>query len=117
MFAINNLTTAGNQTSLAVLADGSTVTLTFRYRPAIQRWTVDVTRGVFVALGVGLSSGPNLLRIWRHIIPFGLKVSTADGTDPFMADDLAGTPPRVTITVLDGSNGRTDLEDAEAAIA
>jgi len=115
MFAITNLTTSGNQTSIALLADGSSVTLTFIYRPAIQRWTVDVTRGDFSAKGIGLSTHPNLLRSWRNVIPFGLQVVTVDGTDPFMADDLTGTPPRVIINMLDGTQGGTDLEDVEAA--
>lgn len=115
MFAINNLTAAGNQTTVAILADGSAVTLRFLYRAAIQRWTVDITRGSFIAKAVGLSTNPNLLRIWRNIIPFGLAVSTKDGTDPFMADDLTGNPPRVIITMLDSTGGRTDLADVEAA--
>lgn len=115
MFVINNLTAAGNQTSLAILSDGSSVSLTFKYRAAIQRWTVDVTRGIFIAKGIGLASGPNLLRLWRNVIPFGLAVTTKDGTDPFMADDLTGSPPRVTITMLDGTKGRSDLTDVEAA--
>lgn len=115
MFPINNLTAAANQTTVAILADGSSVTLRFLYRPAIQRWTVDVTRGTFVAKAVGLATNPNLLRIWRNVIPFGLAVYTKDGTDPFMADDLTGNPPRVTITMLDGTRGRSDLTAVEAA--
>lgn len=118
MFALKNLTTSGNQTSIARLADGSSVTLTFIYRAAIQRWTVDVSRDDFVATGLGLSTNMNLLRIWRNVIPFGLQIVTADGTDPFLADDLAnspGLPARVTINVLDGTNGQTDLTDVEAA--
>lgn len=114
-FPISNLTAAGVQTSIALLADGSTVTLRFRYRPAIQRWTVDVQRGTFIANGVGLATNPNLLRLWRNIIPFGMAVSTVDGTDPFMADDLAAPNPRVTLTMLDSSAGRTDVEDVEVA--
>lgn len=118
MFVLNNLTTAGNQTSTAILADGTRVVLTFRYRAAIQRWTVDVAYKTFVAKGLGLSTHPNLLRVWRNVIPFGLQVVTDDGTDPFMADDLAsspGTTPRVTINILDGTSGGTDLIDVEAA--
>lgn len=115
MFVLNNLTTAGNQTSTAILADGTRVALTFRYRAAIQRWTVDVAYGNFVANGVGLATHPNLLRVWRNVIPFGLQVVTADGTDPFLADDLAGSPPRVIINILDGTSGGTDLTDVEAA--
>lgn len=114
-YIVNNLTAAAVQTSIALLADGSSVTLTFRYRPAIQRWTVDVERGSFVAKGIGLSTNPNLLRLWRKVIPFGLAVSTADGTDPFMADDLAGPTPRVTVTMLDNTGTLTDVEDVEEA--
>ena len=113
MFQITNLTASGNQTSTIVLEDGSTVTLTFIYRPAVQRWTVDVTRGTFVAKGLGLTTHPNLLRPWRKIIPFGLQVTTKDGTDPFMADDLQSG--RVIINMLDSSAGGTDLEDVEVA--
>lgn len=115
MFKIDNLTNAGNQTSTAILDDGTTIAFTFIYRAAIQRWTVDVVYGAFVARAIGLASGPNLLRLWRRVIPFGLQVSTPDQTDPFMADDLASG--RVTLTVLDGTAGGTDVEDAEAAIA
>lgn len=113
MFTISNLTAAGNQTSTAVLADGTTVTLTFIYRAAIQRWTVDVARGAFEARAIGLATSPNLLRLWRNVIPFGLQVSTKDNTDPFMADDLVSG--RVTITMLDGTAGETDVADIEAA--
>lgn len=114
-YVVNNLTAAAVQTTIALLADGSSVTLTFRYRPAVQRWTVDVERGSFIAYGLGLATNPNLLRTWRNVIPFGLAVSTADGTDPFMADDLAGPNPRVTVTMLDNTGSRTDVDDVEAA--
>lgn len=116
-YPINNLTAAAVQTSTALLSDGSAVTLTFRYRPAVQRWTVDVERGTFIARGIGLATNPNLLRLWRRVIPFGLAVSTVDGTDPFMADDLAAPAPRVTVTMLDNTGTLTDVDDVEAAIA
>ena len=113
MFDIGNLTEEGNQTSSALLQDGSTVDLTFIYRAAVQRWTVDVERLGFSAKAIGLSMHPNLLRGWRNIISFGLQVTTKDGTDPFLADDLTGDPPRVIVTMLDGTDGRTDLTDVE----
>ena len=111
MFQINNLTTSANQTSIAIMADGSSVTLTFKYRPAIQRWTVDVSRGSFVANGLGLTTHPNLLRVWRDVIPFGLQIVTKDSTDPFMADDLQSG--RVVINMLDNTGENTDVEDVE----
>ncbi len=69
MFALNNLTASPRQTSTAILADGTTVTLMFIYRPAVQRWTVDVAYKLFTANGLGLSTHPNLLRRrpgWRR---------------------------------------------------
>lgn len=117
MIVLNNLTAAGNQTTVVTLTDGSTVRLTFIYRAAVQRWTVDVVRQQFIARGIGLSTFPNLLRSWRYIIPFGLQVTTDDGTDPFLANDLdnsSGTP-RVKVAVLDQSAGLTEVTDAEAA--
>lgn len=120
MFALTNLTVNNVQTTTAILADGSTLTLTFRYRAAVQRWTVDVSypKTGFTYNGKGLSTHPNLFRLWRNIIPWGLQVSTPDGTDPFMPTDLApgagGTPARVTVTVLDSTNGRTDVQQVEA---
>jgi hypothetical protein len=86
MFVLSNTTSNPNQTANAVLADGTTVTFTFIYRAAVQRWTVDVsypTTG-FKIQGKGLSTFANILRLWRNDIPFGLAVSTADGTDPFL---------------------------------
>ncbi len=119
MFNLTNLTTAPNQTTTAVLADGSSVTLNFLYRAAIQRWTVDVSysKTGFILRGKIISTHANLLRLWRSGIPFGLQVSTPDGTDPFLASDLApganGAPARVTVTVLDATNGGTDVQAVE----
>lgn len=118
MFQLTNLTSAGNQTTTAILADGTTVRLRFLYRAAVQRWTVDVEYKDYVNNGMGLATNPNLLRTWRQIIPFGLRVETVDGTDPFMASDLdnsGGQVPRVKVFVLDQTAGNTDVDDAEPA--
>ncbi len=119
MIALANLTLNNVQTTNVVLADGSAITFTFRYKPAVQRWFFDVsypTTG-FAFTGKGLSTHPNILRTWRNIIPFGQQVSTSDGTDPFMPSDLApgpGTSARVGVTVLDQTNGNTDVSAVEA---
>lgn len=118
MFILNNLTLGSNQTAAAVLADGTTVTFVFAYHAAVQRWAVDVSYQAFAIKGKGLSTHPNLLRLYRNIIPFGLQVLTADGTDPFMPSDLAagagGAQARVTIVVLDDTAGQTDVQQVEA---
>ena len=121
MITLTNLTLSGNQTSPVTLADGSTATFTFYYRAAVRRWFFDVSYPAanFTDQGKGLATFPNLLRLWRNVLPFGLAVATADGTDPFLASDLAPTgtnfPPRVVVTVLDQTNGNTDVTDVETA--
>lgn len=117
MIVLSNTTAQPNQTARAVLADGTTISFTFVYRAAVQRWAVDVSYQNFSVKGKGLSTHPNLLRLYRNVIPFGLTVATADGTDPFLANDLAyvpgGIPPRVILTVLDQTAGLTDVTDVE----
>lgn len=120
MFQLTQLTIAPNQPATAVLADGTSVFFTFIYRPALQRWTVDVsypTTG-FAEEGRGLAAHANLIRLWRNILPFGLQVATADGTDPFLASDLdnSGGAARVKVLVLDSTGGLTDVQNVEAAV-
>jgi hypothetical protein len=112
MFQLTTLTIQPNQLITTPLSDGSTAQLQFIYRPAIQRWSVDIAYGTFSAKGLILSTHPNLLRIWRNVIPFGLQVVTVDGTDPFRLDDFS--TGRVVIYILDGTNDNTDLDDTEA---
>lgn len=120
MFQLTNLTISPRQAATAVLADGTSVFLTFIYRPAIQRWTVDVSYPTlgFTANGLGLATHPNLLRLWRNLLPFGLQITTIDGTDPFLASDLddsAGTA-RVTVNMLDSTAGQTDVQNVETQV-
>jgi hypothetical protein len=111
---VTNLSDAARQLSTIILADKSTVQLELTFRPAIQRWSLDVTRGAFVARGINMCLHPNLLRSWRKVVPFGLAVVAPDGADPFSIDDfLTG---RVTIYVLDSTDGNTDVQDCEAEV-
>ena len=98
MNSIDNLSSAANQTTLVVLDDGTTVTLTLTYRAATQRWTLDVLRGTFQAFGINVSAHPNLLREWRNVVPFGLACSTTDGGDPVYLEDFSNG--RATLLIL-----------------
>lgn len=119
MFQISNLTVSGNQTSTAVLADGTSVTFTFTYGAAVQRWFFGVSYPAknYKETGIGLSTNYNVLRRLRNVLPFGLQVLTADGTDPFLANDLdcSANKPRVVVSVLDNTGGLTDVQDTEQA--
>lgn len=112
MVQITNLTSDSYQIKTISLGDGTTVQLTFQYRAAVQRWTVDVQYKTFICNGIGMTTHPNLLRTWRNVLPFGLQITTVDGTDPFMADDLSSE--RVKVYLLDNTAGNTDIQTVEA---
>jgi len=65
----------------------------------------------FAANNIMLATHPNILRPWRNAIPFGICVSTDDGTDPFMVTDFE--QGRVKIFVLDETTDGDDLDYIE----
>ena len=111
MIQLSSLANNVDQTITALLADGSSVVLTFHYKLTIQRWSVDIVHGNFTANNLILSTHPNMLRVWRNVLPFGLQVNTTDGTDPFLLEDFISG--RVTVAVLDSTGGNTDVQDVE----
>jgi hypothetical protein len=113
MKVLNTLTEDPDQQMTFVLADGSSIQLQFQYRRAIQRWIVNIGYGGFIANGIILSTHPNLLRVWRNIIPFGIAVASTDMADPFQLQDF--TNGRVTVYILDSTTGNTDVDNVEVA--
>ena len=39
--------------------------------------------------GIIISLFPNLMRQWRHLLPFGIACAAADGVDPFDIQDFS----------------------------
>jgi len=101
-----NLSDAAFQSTSVALGDGSSLDLFFRYRPAVQRWSMDVAWGTFAAKGIIVTAHPNIMRQWRNVVPFGIGFISSDGADPFMLSDfLLG---RVKVFVMDDSAGEVD---------
>ncbi len=98
MQQLNNLTNDANQLMTFTLTDGSDLKLVFIYRPAIQRWSLNVSHALLTLNGVNLCLGPNILRQWRNIVPFGLAVLSKDGLDPVDISDFQ--TGRITVYVL-----------------
>lgn len=98
MNAITNVTNDANQILTVVLDDGSGVALTLTYRPAIQRWTMDIEHGDFVVRGLNISMFPNLLQPWKENAGFGIGCTTTDGGDPLFIDDFSNG--RATLYIL-----------------
>ncbi len=101
MQKITNLADEADQITNIVLGDGSVVSFEFIYRPTIERWSFSFLHPNLEVDGMILCAGPNILRDYRNIIPFGLGCYTTDGADPFYIEDF--TSGRVTLFVLDVS--------------
>lgn len=98
MRRVDNLSSSPKQKTVFVLDSGEEVTLTLIYRPAVQRWQLDVLYGTFELKGVQLTLHPDLLRQWAGKLPFGLACSAEDGVDPIYKDDFGSG--RVNLYVL-----------------
>lgn len=98
MKLINSFSDAADQQMTIVLDDGSAVQLEFFYRGGIQRWFVDITHPLITLRGYGLTQGPNILRQWRNLIPFGMAVLAVDGIDPIQSTDFQSG--RVQVYIL-----------------
>jgi hypothetical protein len=85
---VDNITDQSNQITRIVLSDGSTADVTLQFQGATERWTMNVSRGTFVANGINVCNSPNLLRDFRRIIPFGIACVTATGQDPTNVEDF-----------------------------
>ena len=115
MTLVNNLNNNAKQKTQIALADGSLVVLTLNYRPAVQRWFVDVAyKSTFGLNGIGLSIHPNIIRSFRMVVPFGIAITAVDGVDPFDVNDFANG--RVQLFILDNTSTKTDVVDVETNI-
>lgn len=64
------------------------ISLTLRYLPTQQLWTMDLASGLFAVNNVAIVQSPNLLRAWRNVIDFGICCNTATGINPLYNTDF-----------------------------
>lgn len=88
MLYINKLSSAAYQRSFLTGNPGQRVILTVRYLPSQQMWAMDVETDAFQLYGALITNGPNMLRNYRNLIPFGLLCTTDDGQDPYGLEDF-----------------------------
>lgn len=112
MNQIDTISDDANQLLQVVLDDGTSVQLTLQYLAAIERWSisVEVDSLTFTVDGIVLCTFPNILRMWRDILPFGLACTSIDGIDPIFIDDFS--TGRCSLFVLDVA----DVAAVEVAI-
>lgn len=92
MQAITGISNQSAQIINVAVPDGSTATITLKYRPQQLGWFFDLTwNGVNPAMQINgrrVTSFPNLLRQFRNILSFGLACITADSYEPLGVDDF-----------------------------
>lgn len=88
MKLIENLSDSARQTTHVVLDDGSVVEIRLIYRPAIQRWQIDIIHPLLTMYGKTLCNHPNLLRQFRNTAGFGMACIMSDGTEPNAIGDF-----------------------------
>ena len=105
MKLINSFSDAADQLITVVLDDGSIAQMEFIYRAGIQRWFFNLNHPLITLNGYGITQGPNLLRQWRNIIPFGILVRAIDFIDPIQVNDFQSG--RVLLYILDATEVQT----------
>lgn len=99
MQLLNNITNEASQ-KITVLFDDTAkkIILELVYRPSQSGWFLDVTYENFVLRGIRVCISKNLLNQWSNQIPFGILVVSADGQEPFFAQDFI--TDRVKMAIL-----------------
>ena len=110
MKAITGISDSPNQTLAFTLDDGSRVSMTLRYVAQQACWFYDLTWGAFTVQGNIIVCGPNILRQYREIIPFGIGVATASNVEVLNVTDF--TDGTADLELLD----QTDVAQIEAQI-
>lgn len=89
MRIVNKITNDAQQSMILTGNPNQRITLDLRYMPTQLSWFADIVYEDFIARGVRITSGINILRAFHNVIPFGLMVTTVDGGDPNGLDDFA----------------------------
>lgn len=89
MLQITGLTNDGLQQFVLNGIPGVSASVLLRFMPRIQNWIMDISSGSFTANGIPILCGPNILRQWRNIIPFGIACTDIYFLDPYTINDFA----------------------------
>lgn len=101
MIPITTLTEDPNQLQKIILSDGSVITFTFNYSANQKGWFYSLSYLNKVVLNRRLVVGPNLLRAFRNILPFGLACTSTDGYEPVLLNDFISERVKLTVTTIE----------------
>lgn len=89
MLYINKITADPQQQITLTGIPAITIALTLRFMPRIRQWIMGVQTGTQNIQGIAVTTSPNMLRQFRHVLPFGIACLTASGLDPFTINDFS----------------------------
>lgn len=102
MTTLTGLSDQPKQQSNFVLPDGSSVSFYMEYRQQQKGWFADIVWQGVTINGLRLTTSPNFLRQWQHLLPFGLALFTAGNVEPILlADFVNGVATIVVLTADD----------------
>jgi len=110
MRIITEFTDNPKQTCTLVLENQETVSFNLYFYETQLSWYFDFTYNDIVSNGNKVVLGMNILRSFKHIIPFGLAFQANDGVEPFAVDDF--TTGRVSVYLLSAD----DVEASEVNV-
>ncbi len=89
-YQIQTVTSDALQVQNFTLVDGSTVQITFYFRPRQNGWFIqNMTYGAFQVNEIRITNSPNMLRQFKNQIPFGLACITTQLREPTFQVDFA----------------------------
>lgn len=115
MNIISGIGSAPRQNISIGLPDNSSVELYLTYSPLQRGWFFDLVYGDFELNGFRVITGPNILRQYRNLIPFGIGILTPDNVEPTTATAFEdGTITMYLLTAEEVQQLEDDLYTAYA---
>jgi len=88
MKQITELTQDYKQKYTLVTEDNETLLLELNFIQQQKEWSFNLTYNNYSLTGQRLVVGPNILRRYKNLFPFGLLITSTNGLDPFLLDDF-----------------------------
>ncbi len=89
MLYINKITRDPSQQMILTGLPGQRIVMTLKFMPRIEQWVMGITWNGVSIQGIAVVASLNLLRQFRHVIPFGISCIRGDGLDPYTINDFA----------------------------
>lgn len=89
MLQITEISDSPRQKLNVVTENNEDFDLVLEYSDQQQGWFYSITFNDFVLNGARLVTGPNILRNYQNLIPFGIGILSEDGSEPIFVDDFS----------------------------